>query len=86
MSPLSPMVLGSAALVSSQAIWAAAIDQTLALDQVLIRYLVAVAICWALLTALTEFALKPSPMSTANGSGDAETAVLDATKPAPPAA
>ncbi|MBA3782837.1 MAG: hypothetical protein H0X12_13425, partial [Nocardioides sp.] len=53
MSPLSPMVLGSAALVSSQAIWAAAIDQTLALDQALIRYLVAVAVCWALLSVLT---------------------------------
>ncbi len=81
MSPLSPMVLGSAALVSSQAIWAAAIDQTLALDQALIRYLVAVAVCWALLSVLTELAFKPSPTVRANGSGDAETAVLDVTKP-----
>ncbi len=86
MSPLSPMVLGSAALVSSQAIWAAAIDQSLALDQALIRYLVAVAVCWALLSALTEFAFKPSPAATVPGSGNAETVVLDATKPAPPAA
>ena len=76
------MVLGSAALVTSQAIWAAAIDQTLPLDQALIRYLIAVGVCWALLSVLTELAFKPSP--AAKASGDADTAVLDATKPPPP--
>ncbi len=81
MSPLSPMVLGSAAVVTSQAIWAAAVDQTLALDQAIIRYLVAVAACWALLTALTEFALKPAPMSTPSRSGDAEAGAGGTTQP-----
>ena len=85
MSPLSPIVLGAGALVSSPAIWDAAVEQTLALDQALIRYLVAVAICWALLSLLAEFALKPAPMTGA-GSGDADTAVLDPVDPAPPAA
>ena len=85
MSPLSPIVLGAGALVSSRAIWDAAVEQTLALDQALIRYLVAVAICWALLSLLAEFALKPAPMAKTGAAGD-DTAVLDPVDPTPPAA
>ncbi|WP_426242385.1 hypothetical protein [Nocardioides sp. LHG3406-4] len=82
MSPLSPMVLGAAALVTSPAIYDTVVEQSLPLDQALIRYLVAVAICWALLSVLTEFALKPPPAARAAGADDAETAVLDIAAPA----
>lgn len=85
MSPLSPIVLGAGALVSSQAIWDAVVEQTLALDQALIRYLVAVAVCWALLSLLAEFAFKTPPVAT-SAAGDTDTAVLDPIDPATPAA
>lgn len=77
MSPLSPLVLGAAALVTSPAIWDFAVEQSLALDETLIRYLVAVAICWALLTMLTEFALTPSAPAPAAD----DTTVMDPIAP-----
>jgi hypothetical protein len=68
MSPTSPLVLGAAALVTSPALWDFAVEQSLAFDQTLVRYLVAVAICWALLSVLVDFAFKlPAP---APGPGD----------------
>ena len=75
MSPFSTPVLGSAALLTSPALWDAIVEQSLPLDQALVRYLVAVAICWALLGLLAEFALKPPPREPA---ADGETTALDA--------
>ena len=75
MSPFSTPVLGSAALVTSPALWDAIVEQSLPLDQALVRYLVAVAICWCLLGLLAEFALKPPPRSEPAAG---ETAALDA--------
>ena len=60
MSPFSPTVLGGATLVASPALWACLVDQTMALDVALTRYLIAVAVCWVLLSLVAELAL-PTP-------------------------
>ena len=79
MSPFSTPVLGSAALVTSPALWDAIVEQSLPLDQALVRYLVAVAICWVLIGMLAEFALKPPPRPEASeGNAGGETTVMDA--------
>lgn len=62
MSPLSGPVLAGATLVASPALWAALIDQTMPLDVALTRYLVAVFLCWAVLSLIAEFVL-PDPTS-----------------------
>jgi hypothetical protein len=62
MSPLSTGVLGAATLVSSPALWLGLVDRTLPLDVALTRYLVAVVICWALLSVVTTWAF-PDPGS-----------------------
>lgn len=78
MSPLSPVVLGAAALVPSPALWGAAVSQSLSVDQALFRYLVAVAICWALLSVVTELALKPqTPAADDDPAGETGAALID---------
>ncbi len=47
MSPLSGPVLAGAALVSSPALWAALVDQTMDPPAAFVRYLVCVGLCWA---------------------------------------
>lgn len=49
MSPLSLPVLGGAAVVSSPALWGALVDGTTTTQAALTRYLVSVAVCWAVL-------------------------------------
>lgn len=66
MSPFSAPVLGGAALVVSPAIWDFAVEQSLPLDQALTRYLVAVGICWVLLTVLEELVLRPNAPAPAD--------------------
>ena len=61
MSPLSLPVLGGAALVASPALWSA-VDGSMPLDVALTRYLIAVGICWALISVVAEFAF-PAPGS-----------------------
>lgn len=62
MSPLSGIVLTSATVVASPALWDSLVKQTMPLDVGLTRYLIAFGICWALLSVVAEFAL-PSPGS-----------------------
>ena len=61
MSPLSVPVLGGAALVASPALWSA-LDGSMPMDVALTRYLIAVGICWALISVVAEFAF-PTPGS-----------------------
>ena len=49
MSPLSLPVLGGAAVISSPALWGALVDGTTTTEAALTRYLVSVAVCWAVL-------------------------------------
>ncbi|RNL62637.1 hypothetical protein EFK50_12835 [Nocardioides marmoriginsengisoli] len=60
MSPLSPTVLTGATLVASPALWASLVDRTMPLDVALTRYLIALAVCWVLLSLVAELAL-PTP-------------------------
>lgn len=62
MSPLSPGVLGSAALVASPALWSSLVDGAMPLDVALTRYLIAIGICWAVISLVVELAL-PAPGS-----------------------
>ena len=62
MSPLSPAVLGGAAVVASPALWAGVVDGTMPLDVALTRYLIAIGICWAVISIVVELAF-PSPGS-----------------------
>ena len=62
MSPLSPAVLGGAAVVASPALWAGVVDGTMPLDVALTRYLIAISICWAVLSVVAELAF-PTPGS-----------------------
>jgi len=70
MSPLSGSVLIGAAVVASPALKASLVDQTMPLDVGLTRYLVAVVICWVLISVVAELAfpapgtVKPTPEQT----------------------
>lgn len=66
MSPLSSGVLGAATLVSSPALWLGLVDRTLPLDVALGRYLLALVLCWALLSLVATWAF-PDPRSLAPG-------------------
>ncbi|RNL80258.1 hypothetical protein [Nocardioides marmorisolisilvae] len=59
MSPLSPGVLGGAAVVASPAL-AGVLDGTMPLDVALTRYLIAVGICWVVISIVVELAF-PAP-------------------------
>ncbi len=67
MSPLSSGVLIAAAVVASPALKASLVDQTMPLDVGLTRYLIAVVICWVLISVVAELAfpapgtVKPTP-------------------------
>lgn len=61
MSPLSAPVLGAAALVASPALWASLVTRSMPLDVALTRYLIAIGICWLVISVVTEFAFTPSP-------------------------
>jgi hypothetical protein len=53
-------VLGGAALVSSPALWRALVEGTTTTEVALTRYLVSVAICWAVL-AFVAMLVGPAP-------------------------
>ena len=58
MSPFSGPVLLAAALVSSPALWAALVDQTMSPETAFVRYVVCVGLCWV---AFAVFALLVGP-------------------------
>lgn len=62
MSPLSGSVLVGAAVVASPALWSSLVDGALPLDVALTRYLIAVVICWVLISLVAELAF-PAPGS-----------------------
>jgi len=62
MSPLSAPILGAAAVVASPALWSSVVDGTMPLDVALTRYLIAIGICWVVISIVVELAL-PSPGS-----------------------
>jgi hypothetical protein len=59
-SPLSGTVLTAATVVASPALWSSLVNQTMPLSTGLTRYLIAVGICWALLSLVAELAF-PAP-------------------------
>ena len=69
-SPLSLPVLGGAAVLSSPALYRALVEGTTRPDVALTRYLVSVAVCWAVL-ALVSMLVGPAPATSAAES-DAE--------------
>ena len=77
MSPLSPAVLGGAAVVASPALWSSVVDGSMPLDVALTRYLIAVGICWAVISIVVELAfpapgsVRPSPVKI-EGQADPE--------------
>lgn len=81
MSPLSTPVLAAAAVVASPALWSV-VDGTLPLDVALTRYLIALGICWALISVVAEFAFpapgsgkpEPAPVTKDDADPDAENA------------
>ena len=64
MSPVSLPVLGGAAVVSSPALWGALVDGTTTTEAALMRYLVGVAVCWAVL-AFVAMLVGPAPVPEA---------------------
>lgn len=62
MSPLSPGVLGGAAVVASPALWSSVVDGAMPLDVGLTRYLIAIGVCWAVISLVAELAF-PAPGS-----------------------
>lgn len=60
MSPASGLVLGSAAIVASPALWSSVVEGTMPLDVGLTRYLIVVGVCWALLSVVSELIFSQS--------------------------
>jgi hypothetical protein len=61
MSPASGIVLGAAAIVASPALWDSLVAGSMPLDVGLTRYLIAVGVCWVLLSILGEMVLTKTP-------------------------
>lgn len=80
MSPLSGSVLIGAAVVASPALKASLVDQTMPLDVGLTRYLIAVVICWVLISVVAELAFPaPGTVKPKAEQTDAESAGSDPT-------
>jgi len=65
-SPVSSLVLGSAALLSAPALKGALLDATLPIDVALTRYLIAVVMCWVALSVFLSFVSpgrRPEPVA-----------------------
>ena len=76
MSPFSGVVLGAAAVLSSPAMWSSLVAGTMPIADGLLRYVVAVAICWlglGIVSALVGPAPRPTTTqvhtATAGSSG-----------------
>jgi hypothetical protein len=54
MIPLSGWVLAVSAVLTSPALWASLVEQTMSLEVALTRYLVATAACWVALSVATD--------------------------------
>jgi hypothetical protein len=61
MSPASGIVLGAAAIVASPALWDSLVAGSMPLEVGLTRYLIAVGVCWVLLSILGEMVLTKTP-------------------------
>jgi hypothetical protein len=73
MSPASGTVLGAAAIVASPALWSSLVDGSMPLDVGLTRYLVAVGVCWVLLSVLGELVFaQPARAHGDDGTADAD--------------
>lgn len=81
MSPLSPGVLGGAAVVASPALWSSVVDGTMPLDVGLTRYLIAIGVCWAVISLVAELAF-PTPGSLRPAPVQAETSPESPAEPA----
>jgi hypothetical protein len=77
-SPLSPTVIGLGALVSSPALFAAFVDGTLPLETGLIRFGVALLVCWIGLSMLDVL------LSATSAPPASEQPALEATQVLPP--
>lgn len=66
LSPVHGAVLGAAALVVSPAIWLALVAGTLPLQDALIRFLIAVPLCWVALNVVATWFL---PSADTGGAG-----------------
>lgn len=71
MSPINGLVLGGAALVASPALYAGLVERSMPLETALTRYLVAVGVCWVLLSLLVDLAL-PSRETVARAVAERE--------------
>ena len=78
-SPLSPTVLGLGALLSSPALFAAFVDGTLPVETAVIRFGVALLVCWVGLSLLDALLHSTSAPPTRD-----EPAALEATQVLPP--
>jgi hypothetical protein len=68
MSPLSPVVLVAAAVVSSPALWGGLVEQTTPMSVALTRYLLCIVLCWAALgLVVTLVGPPPRPEREAQG-------------------
>lgn len=59
LSPVNPGVLGTAAVVTSPALWLALVEGTLPLDHALVRFLVAVVLSWLGLSVVVRWFFPP---------------------------
>lgn len=71
MSPFSGAVIGGAAVVSAPALWSSLVTQTMPLDEGLLRYVIAVAICWVGLSIVAALVGPPPPRTSAEPSAPA---------------
>ena len=60
MSPFSGTVLGGAAVLSAPALWASLVTGTAPMDEGLLRYIVAVVVCWVGLSVVAAM-VGPAP-------------------------
>lgn len=77
MKPISGGVLLVAALLTSPALWAGVVDGTMPIDVTLTRYLIACAVCWVVLSLVTDLiwptAVDAGPDGNADAGPDADT-------------
>ena len=79
MSPASGIVLGVAAIVASPALWNSLVAGSMPLNVGLSRYLVAVGVCWVLLSLIGGLFF---PAPTARLADDQDQRAADGTSPA----
>ncbi|HET8716283.1 MAG TPA: hypothetical protein VFM50_00910 [Nocardioidaceae bacterium] len=78
MSPLSPVVLIAAALVSSPALWGGLVEQTTPMSVALTRYLLCIVLCWAALGLVVTLVGPPPRPERAESAGTGGTGGTEA--------